>query len=84
MICLHPGAHTHKHTEAHTNMIVCSYFEYLVNMEQIGCFSKAIYFDTQKRNFTNNEKILLPDKWKCYTHFIKQRQTWTYESPDSM
>lgn len=59
MICLHTGAYTHKHTQAHTNMIVYSYFEYLVNMEQICCLSKAPYFDTQKRNFTSNEKNII-------------------------
>lgn len=40
-------------------MIVYSYFEYFVNKEQIGCFSKATDFDTQKRNFTSNEKDII-------------------------
>lgn len=28
-------------------------------MEMMHCFSKATYFDTQKKNFTSNEKNII-------------------------
>lgn len=67
---LHTGA-TYKHMQAHTNMRVYSYFEYLVNMEKIICFSKAIAFDTKREILQAMQKILSPDKRNCFTNVMK-------------